>query len=164
MKGIKLGLEIEEKFLLSALPTNIEKSEKHLVQYYLFVDESFECRIRLIFNGKTPRYILGFKIGKGKVRIEDEHEIPKQVFEELKKKCLGCIDKFRYEFIDNDQKWVIDQFISETTKGWGLILAETEFERQGELYTVPTKIEKVLIKQVTYDESYKNKNLILRSK
>ena len=68
-----MNIEIERKFLIKCIPSDINNSI-HIKQYYLYIDENFVQRLRLFNNKKS---ILSIKQNcEGMSRYEFEYEIP----------------------------------------------------------------------------------------
>ncbi len=148
-----MSKEIEKKFLLSSLPTGINKGVK-ILQGYLCTGAP-EVRVR----AKGERFFLTRKGGEGFVREEEEYEISKEVFEILWSLTKAArIEKTRYEIIGEDRLlWEIDEFQTELNNG--LFLAEVELPDESVVPQIPPAIADVIESEVTTDEKYKNKNL-----
>jgi CYTH domain-containing protein len=148
-------MEIEKKFLLRNLPTGITKGTK-IFQGYLSVGNP-EVRVR----AKGEKFFLTKKGGEGFVREEEEYEISKEVFEILWSLTEDArIEKTRYEIIGEDGLvWEIDEFQTQLTEG--LFLAEVELPNEWVVPEIPLSIAEVIIKDVTSDGMYKNKNLAI---
>lgn len=78
---MKLGKEIERKFLLNKLPEGLWDGID-FQQGYLSV-ENPEVRLRIIRKGKKEKFFLTCKKGEGFVYLEEEEQISKSVFEIL---------------------------------------------------------------------------------
>jgi len=146
-------MEIEKKFLLRSLPTGISRGAK-ILQGYLSVGDP-EVRVR----AKGERFFLTRKGGEGFVREEEEYEISKEMFEILWSLTENArIEKTRYEIVAEDRLiWEIDEFQTQLTEG--LFLAEVELEDESIVPEIPLSIAEVIVRDVTTDEMYKNKNL-----
>lgn len=150
-----MAKEIEKKFLLTGLPIGLTKGIE-ILQGYLSTGDP-EVRVR----AKGEKFFLTRKGGQGFIREEEEHEISKETFKilwSLTEKAR--IEKTRYEMVGKDQLvWEIDEF---QTKHIGrLFIAEIELPDESVVPDIPPEIAKVIEKDVTDDESYKNKNLAI---
>ncbi len=151
-----MSLEIEKKFLLRELPTGITKGTK-ILQGYLSVGNP-EVRVR----SKGGKFFLTRKGGEGLVRTEEGHEISKEAFEILWSLTENArIEKTRYEIVGEDGLiWEIDEFQTPLTDR--LFTAEVELPDESVIPEIPPAIAGVIEKDVTTDETYKNKNLATR--
>lgn len=156
-KKINMSLEIEKKFLLRRLPAGIFSKGIKIRQGYLSTGDP-EVRVR----AKGEKFFLTRKGGAGFVRQEEEYEISKDVFETLWSLTEGArIEKIRYEMRGADGLiWEIDEFQSPPRLA-DLFLAEVELPDEAIEPQIPPAIAEVIEKEVTLDESYKNKNLAL---
>ena len=147
--------EIEKKFLLRGLPTGIANGIK-ILQGYLSVADP-EVRVR----AKGEKFFLTRKGGAGFVRSEEEYEISKEAFEILWSLTENArLEKMRYEIGgENGLLWEIDEFQSRRLRG--LFLAEVELPNESIVPKIPPPIAAVIEKDVTDDETYKNKNLAI---
>lgn len=150
-----MRMEIEKKFLLRQPPNGITKGTK-IQQGYLSVGDP-EVRVR----AKGGKFFLTGKCGKGFARDEEEYEISKEVFEIFWSLTEDArIEKTRYEIIGEDGLlWEIDEFQSAQTKE--LFLAEVELPDESVVPEIPPSIVEVIERDVTTDETYKNKNLAI---
>lgn len=150
-----MSKEIEKKFLLRNLPTEITKGTK-ILQGYLSVGNP-EVRVR----AKGKKFFLTRKGGEGFVREEEEYEISKKIFEILWSLTEAArIEKIRYEIIGEDGLiWEIDEFQTHLTEG--LFLAEVELQDELVIPEIPPSIAEVIERDVTTDGMYKNKNLAI---
>ena len=147
--------EIERKFLVKKLPANLQQyPSTDIVQGYLAITEKgTEVRLRK----KGDRFYQTVKSGFGLQRCEAEIEISKDQFEKLWSMTEGKrIEKARYEIDYSGMKIELDIY-----KGIlkGLVVAEVEFSsiEQAKSFVPPNWFSR----EVTEDERYKNKNLVL---
>jgi CYTH domain-containing protein len=145
--------EIEKKFLLRKLPRGLAKATK-ILQGYLNIGDP-EVRVR----AKGEKFFLTRKGGMGFVREEEEYEISKEVFDILWSLTKNArIKKTRYEIVGADGLiWEIDEF--QTASIERLFIAEVELPDKSVIPEIPPAIIEVIEKDVTLDETYKNKNL-----
>lgn len=148
-----MGKEIERKYLLTDLPRGIADGVK-ISQGYLSVGDP-EIRIRR----KGGEFFLTRKGGAGFVRDEEEHPISEAAFEILWSLTDGArIEKTRYEIIGDDGlTWEIDEF--QSTSRAKLFLAEVELPDEATFPAIPPAVAEVIVRDVTDEAAYKNKNL-----
>ena len=148
--------EIERKFLLARLPRGIADGTK-IRQGYLSIKDS-EVRVRM----KGEKFYLTRKSGAGLVRDEEEYEISKPAFEILWSLTAGArIEKTRYEIAGTDGLiWEIDEF--QTGVPEKLLIAEVELPDESTAPQIPPAVAEVIIREVTFDAAYKNKNLAVK--
>lgn len=148
-----MSQEIEKKFLLRSLPNGTAKPTK-ILQGYLSVGNP-EVRVR----AKGAKFFLTRKGGEGFVRQEEEYEISKEIFEILWSLTENArIEKTRYEIVGGDGLiWEIDKF--QTPPSGGLFIAEVELPNESAVPEIPSAIAEAIVRDVTDDEEYKNKNL-----
>lgn len=153
-----MNLEIEKKFLLRHLPTGITNGIK-ILQGYLSVGNP-EVRVR----AKGEKFFLTRKGGAGLVRYEEEYEISKEAFEILWSLTEDArIEKTRYEIIGLDGLiWEVDEFQTPLTEG--LFTAEVELQDESVIPEIPSALAEVIERDVTTDETYKNKNLAINGR
>jgi adenylate cyclase len=147
-------MEIENKFLLARLPGGMKNGEK-ILQGYLAVADP-EVRIRQ----KGEKFFVTRKGGEGFVRQEAEAEVSAEVFEILWPATVGKrIEKTRYELTGPDGfVWEVDEYHGRLA---GIVTAEVELPSETTKAAMPEEIRHVLIRDVTNDEAYKNKNLAI---
>ncbi len=156
MAGVENGgnLENERKFLLSGMPQQAEGAPSaEITQGYLFIDQDREVRIRR----EGDRYTLCRKTGNGLTRIEEEHEISREVFEILFGEVIGQpIVKDRYTLLEAGREITVDSYKGGLS---GLTVAEVEFpdEDSAGQFEMPSWVDT----EVTGVKMYSNKNLAL---
>lgn len=120
--------EIERKFLVKQLPSNLEKFPNDSIdQGYLAADQTgLQVRLRRTGN----RFWLTFKRGKSIARDEREIELTREQFENLWPATAGRrVTKRRYEVPFGAYTIEIDVYGGSNA---GLIVAETEFDSEEE--------------------------------
>ena len=147
-------MEIERKFLVSLLPSQLEHYPKRIIsQAYLCTNPVLRIR------QNNSSYILTYKSSGLRSRIEEEMPLTQEAFAHLLKKTDGnIISKTRYEIPHTFQNHAytieLDVFhgIYE-----GLFLAEVEFENEedADAYEPPEWFGT----EVTYDGRYHNSSL-----
>lgn len=148
-----MGKEIEKKYLLTGLPIGAADGVI-ITQGYLSVGDP-EIRVRK----KGDECFLTQKGGAGFVREEEEQPISEAVFEILWSLTANArIEKTRYEIVGVDGLlWEIDEFLF--TSDEKLFLAEVELPDESVIPEVPPAVESVVVREVTDEAAYKNKNL-----
>jgi len=154
--------EIERKFLVAALPSNLHKHPYRLIgQGYLLVPTSyvpfFEVRLRYeTQNGKT-KYCATSKKGSGLLREECIMPLPKSVFDFFWPLTKGArIFKKRYSVPLGEYTADLDLFAARH----GCTLVEVEFPtvKASQLFIPPLWFGK----EITNDPYYKNRNIATR--
>lgn len=143
--------EIERKFLVTLKDYLGAWEFKVIEQYYTHISDEQEIRYRR----KGNKFFKTEKIGNGLSRKENEHEISEEEYKINEADKIGnLIKKTRYE----KNGWELDEYISPTTEYYVL---EKEFSsvEESENYELPKEVN--LIKEITEDKRYKNKNLAL---
>ena len=101
---------------------------------------------------------LTIKSGEGVGRQEFEVEISTSTFEKLWPLTQGArVAKTRYTLQDGEYSWEVDEY-GESLRG--LYIAEVELTSDSEQVTPPALL--VVVRDVTQDERYKNRNLAIR--
>lgn len=117
-----MGIEIERKYLLSAVPDWLEECRSEMIeQGYLSLEDEVEVRLRRRGDGHR----LTVKSGRGLVRGEQEIELAADQFEALWPLTEGRrVLKRRYLRESSQGTFEIDVFEGELA---GLLMAEMEF-------------------------------------
>lgn len=152
-----MGKEIERKFLLSKLPNLKWENIQLIKQNYLMFNEISELRIREEIGEEFKnKYTLTYKSGGGNlVREENEIEIDKNTYLDLLGKYNSIpIVKTRYQIHIDSKEVIVDVYDDVLNK---LVISEIEFKNEDEANSfIPFDW---MGKEVTYDKTYKNKNL-----
>lgn len=156
--------EIEKKYLLKDSIVSLIKTHKlyghKITQFYTSITESKGVRYRQM----DEHYFKTVKRGTGATRDEEESEISKIKFQKkYKKRIKNPIRKNRYLFDYEGKEYSIDVFKKDLK---GLYILEIEFPTLEALnaFKLPTLLQEHVIKDVTLDEAYKNKNMTLHGK
>lgn len=156
--------EIERKYLLKdSITVLIDKLalKKHKIkQYYTTITPSKGVRYRKM----DDHYFKTIKKGKGASRDEKEFEITKETFEKKLKKCIKKpLQKERYFLELEGREYSIDVFKKRLK---GLYLLEVEFPdiESFETFDLPKILQMHVLKDVSFDEAFKNKNLVLEGR
>jgi CYTH domain-containing protein len=144
-------MEIERKFLVSEIPTDLSAYKLRIIeQGYLSTHPVVRVR------RDNDDYYLTYKGGGMMAREEYNLPLTKEAYEHLLLKADGnIIRKHRYEIPDGSGKTIeLDVFDGVFE---GTILAEVEFDsiEEANAYQPPAW----LIKDVTNDRSYHNSNM-----
>lgn len=149
------NLEIERKYLLRELPrfpTPIAILE--LDQGYI-PGTNVKERVRRERSDAGVRYFRTMKTGTGVVRTELEDETDERMFNHLWALTEGRrVKKRRYVVPSGDDRWEIDEFLDRP-----LVLAELELEQADSPVTIPDWLEPVLVREVTDEAGFTNRNL-----
>lgn len=148
------GVEIERKYLLSALPpAELLGPGVEIQQGYIDAGDP-EIRVRR----RGPDFFLTIKSGAGVRRDEHEVRIPEPTFEKLWPLTEGArVEKTRYLMKDGDDRSEIDAFAGPLS---GLYLAEIELPSETRTVRPPAFLP--VLREVTSDPAYKNKGLATR--
>ena len=148
-----MNIEIERKFLLSALPELPRAIE------VLDIDQGYlpgAARLRHQRSSTgTERFFRTVKHGIGVRRLEVEDEIDRATFDRLWPETAGRrVRKRRYVVPNGEDHWEIDEFLDRP-----LVLAELEFDDPESTVTIPDWLSPVLVRDVTDEPSYTNRSL-----
>ena len=148
-----MNLEIERKYLLSALPRMPQPLD------VLEIDQGYlpgVARLRRQRSSSVAeRFVRTVKQGMGVLRMEKEEDIPPAEFERLWPETAGRrVRKRRYVVANGDDHWEIDEFLDRT-----LVLAELEFDDPESSVTIPDWLSPVLVRDVTDEPQFTNRSL-----
>lgn len=153
--------EIEKKYLLKETILSLIKAHElqphKITQFYTKITPTKGVRYRRL----DDHYFKTVKYGKGATREEIEEIISQKKFEKKFEKHINTpIRKDRYMFHHKWKNYTIDVFHKELK---GLYILEIEFPTMEayEAFRLPEILESHVIKDVTEDEAYKNKNITL---
>jgi CHAD domain-containing protein/CYTH domain-containing protein len=148
-------VEIERKYLLSALPPFCEGREPARIDQGYVPGERLIERVRRTRRGDEEKYVRTVKLGRGVLRIEVEEACAKHVFEQLWGLTKGRrVKKRRYAIEEGARTWEIDAFEDRE-----LFLAEIELESADEAIEFPEWLAPYVVREVTDDSAYVNANL-----
>lgn len=151
-----MNVEIERKFLLSALP------DMPGVRDVLEIDQGYIPGVRVQerlrrqrHRDGRERYFRTVKLGTGVERLEFEDETDRRTFEHLWVLTEGQrLRKRRHLVPTDDLTWEVDEFTDRE-----LVLAELEIPSADAPIVVPPWLRSVLVREVTDDRAYSNRNL-----
>lgn len=162
-----MALEIEKKYLLKSADIikilqdeGLSLEKENITQIYTRIEENSEVRLRKSNN----KFVMTSKEGKGLKRKEKEEIVSEKLFKLAKKAVIGdCIKKTRYLFKLQNLPTSIDVYDETFGK---LVILEIEFpdELMANSYQLLPIFKDEIVKDVTLDESFKNKNLALYGK
>ena len=147
-----MPFEIERKFLVNTIPSQLIHQSKKVKQGYMVHDEHQVVRVRSMDN---DHFLTIKSNSKGLSRLEFEYQIPKEdamdMFEHL---CgPGIIQKTRHYIETPNHTWEIDEFHG---RNQGLVVAEIELESEDEQFDIPEWVGE----EVSDDPRYYNMNLV----
>lgn len=148
-----MNLEIERKYLLSALPRMPQPLD------VLEIDQGYLPGVARLRHQRSSsgaeRFVRTVKQGMGVLRMEKEENISPAEFEKLWPGTAGRrVRKRRYVVANGDDHWEIDEFLDRT-----LVLAELEFDDPESSVTIPDWLSPVLVRDVTDEPQFTNRSL-----
>src|SRR5512143_351763 len=149
-----MAIEIERKFLVDGDSWRRSATGQRIRQGYLCSSADRAVRVRVMGD----RAFLTIKGPQhGATRSEYEYDIPRSdATEMLEWLCeRPLIEKTRYRLTAAGREWAVDEFEGENA---GLIIAEVEFEREGQAIALPDWVGE----EVTDEPRYLNVNLVRR--
>ncbi len=147
-----MAIEIERKFLVNGDAWRRGATGQRIRQGYLCSSADRAVRVRVVGD----RAFLTIKGPQhGATRSEYEYDIPRSdATEMLEWLCdRPLIEKIRHHLTLSGREWVVDEFEGENA---GLIIAEVEFEREGQPIVLPDWAGA----EVTHEPRYLNVNLV----
>lgn len=150
------GVEIERKYLLSAMPKLPGRPRALHVEQGWIQGSRIHERIRRVRGAGTPvRWVRTIKMGAGVQRVEIEEEAEPSTARALWKLTLGRrVAKRRYRVPNGDLVWEIDRFTDRD-----LVLAEVELPTPETPVEIPDWLAPHLVREVTGEPEYVNLNL-----
>jgi len=156
--------EIERKYLLKdsiILLIDEHGLKPHkITQFYTTITATKDVRYRKM----DDLYYKTTKHGTGVSREEEEAEISEKKFQKkFKDRIKEPIQKNRYMFHFEGKEYSIDVFKKDLK---GLFMLEIEFPSMHEFeeFKLPPILETHVIRDVSFDESFKNKNIVLHGR
>ena len=156
--------EIEKKYLLKdSIISIIDEyglKPHKITQFYTTIKPDKGVRYRQM----DDHYYKTIKYGTGASRDEEEAEISEQKFhKKFEDRIKKPIRKNRYMFHFEGKEYSIDVFKKDLK---GLFMLEIEFPSMEdfEQFKLPSMIKAHVIKDVSFDESFKNKNMVLHGR
>ncbi len=146
--------EIERKFLIKAIPENLDKyTGNKIIQGYLVITEETEIRLRK----KDHQFFQTVKTGSGLNRGEYDIELTENQFNSLWHLTEGKrVEKTRYEIIYKNKTIELDIYEGNLKK---LLTAEVEFNSEEESWKFDPP--DWFGEEITSDRRYKNQSLAI---
>jgi len=146
----RADLEIERKYLLSALPPRAaEATAREIEQGYLPGRRLVE-RLRHERGSGSERWLRTVKSGSGVSRLEIEEETSRKVFDTLWPLTWGSrLTKRRFLVADGDVVWEVDEFTDRD-----LVLAEIELTSPDDEVEIPGWLRPYVVREVTDEDGY----------
>jgi adenylate cyclase len=154
---VKQSFERERRFLVRDTSVLNGLSGDIIVQGYLFSKDGYAVRVRRVHplqadHGDKDLAMFGLKGPRYEgAREEYEWQIPTETASNLLQRALYRLSKTRYEVIEADGAWDVDQFHGDNE---GLFIAEYEARDPSQL-TVPDWCGQ----EITDEKKYNNENL-----
>ena len=149
------GVEIERKYLLSALPADLPLATTREIEQGYLPGERLVERVRRSRTGDSEQFYRTVKFGTGIVRTEIEEECSRELFDALWPHTEGKrVVKRRHVVPDGPLNWEIDEFTDRN-----LVLAEIELPSADAVPDFPSWLVPFVEREVTGDAEYVNANL-----
>ena len=147
-----LPIEIERKWLLSALPPRVRELTPALLRQGYLAGEALVERIRSVSHDGATTWLRTVKLGRGIARIEVEEETTDALGAALFALTEGKrVEKRRYAVNDGELIWEIDEFTDRE-----LVLAECELTSEDALATPPAWLAPYIVREVTGETAFTN--------
>lgn len=148
-------LEIERKYLLSALPEAAHGARSVVMEQGYLPGQRIVERLRHYTGAEAERWVRSIKAGTGITRIEVEEEVTRELFDQLWPLTLGKrVRKRRYYLPDAGLTWEVDEFLDRD-----LVLAELELPHESHRVQIPPWLAPVLVREVSHEPAYLNTSL-----
>lgn len=148
-------LEIERKYLLSALPPRVAGCPSVVIDQGYVPGAKIRERVRRMRDGDGERYVRTVKLGKGMARQEFEEEASREIFDALWSVTAGKrLRKRRYYVPEGDLTWEVDEFLDRE-----LVLAELEIPSEEFQVDIPDWLRPFIVRDVTEEKGFGNFSL-----
>lgn len=145
-------MEIERKWLLTALPPRVRGLTPAVLQQGYLPGETLVERIRSVTRGAATEWIRTVKLGRGIARVEVEETSSVALGESLFALTAGKrVSKRRYTVDESALTWEIDEFTDRT-----LVLAEVELPREDTPVDLPVWLAPYVVREVTDESEFTN--------
>jgi len=156
--------EIEKKYLLKdsvlSLIREYDLDTHKITQFYTTITAKKGVRYRQM----GEHYFKTIKHGVGACRDEDEVEISEKKFlKKLQHRINEPIQKNRYMFQYKGAEYSIDIFKKEL-KGFYILEIEFPSMKAFKKFKLPKLFKEHVIKDVSFDEAFRNKNIVLHGR
>jgi len=151
-----VNVEIERKYLLSALPRfPLPLDVLEVEQGYIPGQNVLERVRRQRHADGAELFFRTVKLGSGVERLELEDEIGRRTFEHLWVLTEGARVRKRRHIVNHlGDHWEIDEFLDRP-----LVLAELEIPTVDTKIQMPDWLTAVLVREVTDEKAYTNRSL-----
>ena len=151
------NVEIERKYLLSALPPTAASAPSVLIDQGYIAGTLIRERVRRLRDADGERYVRTIKLGKGMVRQEFEEETTREIFDALWMVTAGRRLQKRRHFVPAGAlTWEVDMFTDRE-----LVLAELEIPAVDFKVDIPPWLEPYVVREVTDERKYRNASLAM---
>ena len=148
-------IEIERKYLLSALPPEVEKHPSAEIDQGYLPGESITERVRRTRREGGDKLVRTVKYGRTLRRIELQEKLAPDVFETFWRLTEGRrVQKRRYVVPAGELAWEIDAFSDRE-----LVLAEIELPSEDTEVVIPEWLAPYIVRDVTDEPEYLNVHL-----
>ena len=148
-------VEIERKYLLSALPAEARAAPAVEIEQGYLPGERLTERLRHLRDGVSERWVRTVKLGSGVVRTEVEEDTTAEIYATMWPLTEGRrLRKRRYVVVDGPLTWEIDEFLDRD-----LVLAEVELPSASLVVEPPAWLAPLLVREVTEEPEFANVNL-----
>lgn len=148
-------LEIERKYLLNGLPPEAAAAPFDDIEQGWLPGEHLVERFRWVRGDGHQAWFRTVKLGQGLTRIEVEEETTPELFGAIWPLTDGCrVRKRRHRVPAGNRVWEIDAFTDRD-----LVLAEVELPAADATAEVPAWLAPYIVREVTDDPAYVNRNL-----
>jgi CYTH domain-containing protein len=146
------GVEIERKFLLSALPPDRPEGELRVIEQGYLPGTRLIERLRHVTSAGAEAWYRTVKSGSGVARLELEEETTAEVFSTMWPLTRGKrVTKRRHVIADGGQVWELDEFTDRE-----LVLAEVELPSAAASVAFPSWLAPFVVREVTDDPTFVN--------
>jgi CHAD domain-containing protein/CYTH domain-containing protein len=148
-----VGVEVERKYLLRALPVPRPRGRLQLIDQGYLPGQRLVERVRRVRSRGVVTYLRTVKGGSGMHRLEVEEECSAELFASLWPLTKGRrVRKKRYLVPDGERTWALDAF----TDRPDLVLAEIELPSVESEVVLPSWLAPFLDREVTEESAYVN--------
>jgi CYTH domain-containing protein len=147
-----LPIEIERKWLLTALPPRASREVPAVLRQGYLPGETLIERIRATTRDGATSWVRTVKLGRGIARIEVEEPASPELGEALFALTGGRrVSKRRYTVSEGPWHWEIDEFADRP-----LVLAELELPDAETIVTLPDWLAPYVVREVTDESGFTN--------
>ena len=147
-------VEVERKYLLSAVPLRARSGRRRQMAQGYIPGEKLQERLRRVTEEDgTVRCFRTVKLGRGVSRIEVEEQTPSDLFERMWPLTEGArLEKIRWVVKEpSGVVWEVDEFTDRE-----LALAEVELPSVDAHVDVPQWLAPYVVREVTDEDTYVN--------